>query len=1270
MSSSDEVVVGSATVASSATVATLETAGNHARRDPGKLPVVLVNSDGDDKVSGLLTASNFTPVASRPAISRSVSAPTSPTRDRKLDDRQSRVVEDGRWSPRIRDTIRSVGRVARALRQKRPQPPYASFVSRQLRKYLMSVEVEELEVASGSTYNGAVMFADASGFSHMTQVLTKQAANPNVAAEELCRIINEYFSELISIVEYFGGDVVKFSGDAICIVWNVSLKESEATSGYVSPDLRVACLRACACACRVHQALDGHLAIPHEDPTQEVRLKMHIGIGCGLLTAVHVGGVFKRWEYILAGPPMAEIAAAEPLALPGETAVSPAVWEHIKSVSTGTSIGDLVKANQRSPEEAVGCEAYMRIDQMQNIVPPRPMAPAPVTDVVGNLMRRYIPNAVLPRLDDGQDGKLAELRDVSVVFATVHNLNLGPDENGDVDKAIRRGHALMLEIQRSIYRWEGSINKLLVDDKGLLVLCAMGLPPMPHADDPVRAIHAALDLVENISGLGEGVYASVGVSTGQAFCGVIGSQTRREYTLMGSVVNLGARLMGYGGKIEAQNGTQLGSIVIDETTRHAAAPFNPPFNFEAFPQKLRLKGFDEPVQAFKPIIVAQKAENGSAKSHALTEDMGGREPEAFLIASMLARLINHHGGTLVLTGERGSGKGSLNDFILKRARELDMLTLTVEKKGKSQKKDSVLLRKALMDAKRRDPGWSAEDEVGDAPKYFAAWSSIFRSLVSRASEILGIPASKWVASALEGDEATEEPDLRQHAHLLLPILPKLRVPARGVRPNDDTSTTTVNTIVVSPAPDDLAARELALAEDLLFRLVVRFADISGVLIALHLQTGTAVLADVGSESWALARRVSQSAGRRQDKDHPLILCIITRALAGDMGSKVQDIVEAAKAVDCCLELRPLDETNCVRYSAQVLSNLSLIHVRDAALPPELVQLLKDRAAGNPKHIKEILKALLGKDARGPNKGPAIKVLSNGRVKLLISSVYDVPVPAKTKNTLQQQFEQLPSAQCLLLKIASSFKAFSPGMLADVYGVENEDKLINERMRNAQRRDYARHLKNLEQIGVLSTVPAASPYVYRYFPKDVNEIAYCFTSKLQQEIVQGLMTKQWRDRLNHVIASRFSSVVSATIKMQSTVRAWQQRRKFLKMFRDRTRAAILIQAAVRSFLKLRRTSTEPDLHSVAITKGDTLRRLNARRGSVQSNTSGASNSSATVESPIHFVTGSVTGQLQQPGVFSPARSFLSLSPGRDGTLTSVVVNRNIGRKLPPLPPPHV
>ena len=107
----------------------------------------------------------------------------------------------------------------------------------------------------------------------------------------------------------------------------------------------------------------------------------------------------------------------------------------------------------------------------------------------------------------------------------------------------------MLLIQQTVYSWEGSINKFIVDDKGLLVLCVFGLPPIFHYDDPIRAVCAARAIVDAIpTKLGDdGVTCSVGVTTGmhafeinsplsgnfpgRAFCGVIGSIERREYTV-------------------------------------------------------------------------------------------------------------------------------------------------------------------------------------------------------------------------------------------------------------------------------------------------------------------------------------------------------------------------------------------------------------------------------------------------------------------------------------------------------------------------------------------------------------------------------------------------------------------------------------------------------------------------------------------------------------------------------------------------------------------
>ena len=42
---------------------------------------------------------------------------------------------------------------------------------------------------------------------------------------------------------------------------------------------------------------------------------------------------------------------------------------------------------------------------------------------------------------------------------------------------------------------EGAINKFVCDDKGALMLCAWGIPPLTHVDDPHRATAAAVQVV-------------------------------------------------------------------------------------------------------------------------------------------------------------------------------------------------------------------------------------------------------------------------------------------------------------------------------------------------------------------------------------------------------------------------------------------------------------------------------------------------------------------------------------------------------------------------------------------------------------------------------------------------------------------------------------------------------------------------------------------------------------------------------------------------------
>ena len=127
----------------------------------------------------------------------------------------------------------------------------------------------------------------------------------------------------------------------------------------------------------------------------------------------------------------------------------------------------------------------------------RQLPPLVVNRDVAQLMRRYVPDAVVPKLDAGiRDVHIAELREVSVLFINCHGVALAADgAEGSLKTVTQDGTKLMKRVQKLVTQYEGSVNKMLVDDKGTLIICALGLPPRPHPDDPTRAVGLALDLV-------------------------------------------------------------------------------------------------------------------------------------------------------------------------------------------------------------------------------------------------------------------------------------------------------------------------------------------------------------------------------------------------------------------------------------------------------------------------------------------------------------------------------------------------------------------------------------------------------------------------------------------------------------------------------------------------------------------------------------------------------------------------------------------------------
>src|SRR5919108_1006940 len=133
----------------------------------------------------------------------------------------------------------------------------ASYVPRLIQKRVAQNPVP-IDSPLAQDFQAAVMFADISGFTALTERLAEKGAT---GVETLARILNDYFGQLIDVVYEHGGDVVKFGGDAVIAVWPIepdirnagiiSDSTQDAAPSASEESQRQQTLRAVECAFRV-----------------------------------------------------------------------------------------------------------------------------------------------------------------------------------------------------------------------------------------------------------------------------------------------------------------------------------------------------------------------------------------------------------------------------------------------------------------------------------------------------------------------------------------------------------------------------------------------------------------------------------------------------------------------------------------------------------------------------------------------------------------------------------------------------------------------------------------------------------------------------------------------------------------------------------------------------------------------------------------------------------------------------------------------------------
>jgi class 3 adenylate cyclase len=139
-----------------------------------------------------------------------------------------------------------------------------------------------------------------------------------------------------------------------------------------------------------------------------------------------------------------------------------------------------------------------------------------------------------------------------------------------------------------------------MDDKGSTLICLWGLSPLAHDDDAARAILTGINMNRELNKIEE-TKCKIGISSGEMFSGVVGtSGGRKEFSVLGDVANLAARIMG-GGK--------MGQINTDLNTRTMASPF---FAFK-YNGHLDFKGKSLSIPVFSPVWPSEEQKDINEK---------------------------------------------------------------------------------------------------------------------------------------------------------------------------------------------------------------------------------------------------------------------------------------------------------------------------------------------------------------------------------------------------------------------------------------------------------------------------------------------------------------------------------------------------------------------------------------------------------------------------------------------------------------------------------
>lgn len=247
----------------------------------------------------------------------------------------------------------------------------------------------------------------------------------------------------------------------------------------------------------------------------------------------------KREKYVMAGIVMTSVFLAMLVAMIIASRISNPVV-HLVSVAQEVGKGNL---EAKAMVQSGGDELRMlggAFNQMVKGLKER--------DLVKDTFSRYVTRQVADELLNNPDmvslgGKKQE---VTILFSDIRGFTTF-SESHSPEEVLAHLNEYLGSMVDVIFKYEGTLDKFIGD----AIMAVFG-SPLPHKDDPARAVRTAWEMQCRLVNLNEKwlkegktpLKIGIGVNTGDVIVGNIGDVRRMEYTVIGDNVNLASRIEG------------------------------------------------------------------------------------------------------------------------------------------------------------------------------------------------------------------------------------------------------------------------------------------------------------------------------------------------------------------------------------------------------------------------------------------------------------------------------------------------------------------------------------------------------------------------------------------------------------------------------------------------------------------------------------------------------------------------------------------------------